>query len=189
MIKKIIPYVISIVFFGVLVSLPLFQGGANANFKDKSPKQIKAYLKSKTFNADPSMMTVCDYELFGPSGKRYFIRIRTDVEGEGLKRGYKECTRDEAIDMLLGKLISRKHKVINDYESYVKAKNVLDTCTNSELESYMYGVLQTYGIIDNSSYNDKENKLKAERDDLPGVFYFNVEKDKKWIEENILSQE
>lgn len=104
-------------------------------------------------------------EIFGASGKYYKI-IGQFNESPATKY----CTREQAIDMILGNMLWR-HFIFN-HDDYVFVKNMFDRCFDSQIETMFLGEFMTEcKIVEEEFANDIENTLLP----LEEIFGFTLE--------------
>lgn len=116
-------------------------------------------------------------ELLGASGKFYFIQVCLDE-----KPVMKYCTREQAIDMILGNMIERKF--IFNHDDFIFVKNMFERCFDSQTETMFLGEFMTEcKIVEEDFANDIENKK------IEGMSYSEMDRSYKWAKEHIVDGE
>jgi hypothetical protein len=205
--KKIIKQILEIltellVIFGILFALSFahdFVIQKQKGFlRDKYTfEEMKERLISSAHSYDPSNTQPNEFSIYGGSGKLYYIEGGWNKESTRLiPWNYMEVLRKDAIDIILGAMLQEYpmsgFREIRDYGDYVFIKNVLESCTDDELEWIFWGKIKVKCVIVDL------NKLdKVERD----VWFFNynqlqqkaqpdryLKRDLEWIRKNILNR-
>ena len=166
--------------------------------KNRTMKDLFVY---KVESLDPSFMGIVSYELYGASGKHYYLGVPEGFVIEGRTRPPKVCTIEEAIDMIEGAMITGRHgwsREITNYEDFKAVDDFLRTCKFYQIQQYFYAIVEfsarlvDYSLVDYSAMTLEErnvihleNKTKIDRRWMSFMFY-DVERDRVWIEENII---
>jgi len=128
---------------------------------------------AETESMDPTMVSGL-IEIYTPSGRYYVIN-----RGSGIQITCRVCNREEAIDILLGRLI-QNNIYIKSKEDYVAARKVLENSTKEEITEY-------YKPFVGASVSIKDIPTHPSDDKLEGRINFGsiALRGKKWIEDNL----
>uniref|UniRef100_A0A6M3IST0 Uncharacterized protein n=1 Tax=viral metagenome TaxID=1070528 RepID=A0A6M3IST0_9ZZZZ len=144
--------------------------------KHKTDVDLRNYLLTKSDFYDPNLYKK-SIELIGASGKFYFMQV--SKEGRPI---IKYCTKEQAIDMILGNMIFIKY--IFNHADYIFVKEVLEKCFDGQLETIFLGEFMTEcSIVDEEFSNDLENIKKVDID------YTDIDRKYQWAKENIIDEE
>ncbi len=139
------------------------------------PEVLKNALIEKVMFYDPELYK-SDTELYGASGKFYFIQRVKDYNSV-----IKYCSREQCIDMILGSMLFRRFFL--NHEDYIFVKGVLKMCFDSQLEViYLGEFMSECKIVEEEFANDIDNQRKEDVD------YSDLDREYQWAKENILLQ-
>ena len=148
-----------------------------------TPQEFKERLISIKDGYDPLHFRIKGYSIFGASGKLYYIDDGWKDEETGLLNwNYMTLSREDAIDIILGVMLSRRtgDRTIKDRQDYLFVKDILESCTDRELEAIFCGQTRVHCWIED------ESDLKAQK---KAYITPQLRKDIEWIKTNIWSNE
>ena len=145
---------------------------------------------------DPSMMGGVSFELYGASGKHYYLHFPEDFKAQGRTMPPKVCTIEQAIDMIEGALMTGRggySREICNYEDFKAIDHWLRMSSVHELKSSFYAIVGLSARLvefPEMSVAEMNTLLAGNETKIDkgwwSFLYYDVERDRQWIEENII---